>query len=425
MNTLFAWFLILANHVARGLFNPYLIPLITLGLLAWSLLRVFHARGQEGSGSGSFRHRWIHWTQLVCMLLKSSLSPSSRAILGNPASFKALYAITLSPLLIRKLPTGRKTLLLAAGALIFYVLNLFADPSIGIDVYVANNMGIDHLFNGLNPYSQAYPEELSGGRGYRPGFLYWPGTLYLEGLSKWLVGDIRGVLVLCWWVAPFFFPKRRSEAETLSLRVIWWFLPFLSLCLRCGWIDPILSFSATLLIHGITRRNWRVVSFSIALAASVKQYGGILGVFAIPYLFLTEGTRTAALRVTLQSAGIFGLLLMPFLLWDLHGFLDMTVLSHLEAVTRLDALNFTAWWTHVSGRAFPGLAQGIMTLIGFALGFLHLLRNARRDGLATLPESWAIAFGFSVVFGKFGFINYYWLWISFLILALVLEKQDE
>lgn len=356
------------------------------------------------------------------MLLKSSLSPSSRAILGNPLSIKALYALFLSPLFMSGLSPRKKTLLLGAGALIFYVLNLLADTAIGIDVFVANNMGIDHLFAGLNPYTQTYPEALSGGRGYRPGFLYWPGTIYLEGLSKLLVGDIRGILVLCWWSAPFFFPRRESSAEDVSLKAVWWFLPFLSLCLRCGWIDPILSFSASVLIFGIVKKKWWLVSGSIALAASVKQYGGLLGVFAIPYLFLTESTRAPALKVTFQAAGIFGLLLLPFLLWNLHAFLDMTLLSHLEAVTRLDALNFTAWWTAVTGRPFSGLAQGIMTLTGFALGFVHLFRNARNEGLQTLPEAWGIAFGFSVIFGKFGFINYYWLWISFLILALVLEK---
>lgn len=431
MNALFAWFLILATHVARGLLNLQLIPVITLWLAVWSVHRVFGLERlrlprprfqQGGAGILNFFHRWIHWTQLACMTLKSSLSPSNRVILGNPASIKVLYAIALCPVFLRALSPQKKTFLLAGGALIFYLLNLYADPAIGIDVYVANNLGLDHLFSGLNPYSQNYPEALSGGRGYRPGFLYWPGTLYLEALSRLLFGDIRVVLVLCWWLAPFLFPKRASPLEDVSLKATWWFLPFLSLCLRCGWIDPILSFCAAALVFGILRKRWWVASFAIALAASVKQYGGLLGVFAVPYLLLTGTDRTPALRTTLRSAVIFALLLLPFLIWDLRAFLDMTVLSHLDAVTRLDALNFTSWWTAITGREFVGAAQGIMTLTGFVIAFLHLVRNAKREGLKTLPEAWAIAFGFSVVFGKFGFINYYWLWISFLILAIALEK---
>jgi hypothetical protein len=66
-----------------------------------------------------------------------------------------------------------------------------------------------------------------------------------------------------------------------------------------------------------------------------------------------------------------------------------------------------------------------MTLCGFILAFAHLIRNSRRTGLRVLPEAWSIAFGFSVMFGKFGFANYYWLWISFLILALTLELPGQ
>ena len=424
MNALFVGFLILANHIARGLFNGYLIPIITLWLLIWSMNRAFRPFRLNVRILDGF-HRWIHPLQLLCMSLKSSLIPSSRAIIGEPSFFKILYALLLTPIWIRTLRPRVKTVLLASGALIFYLLNLYADPSIGIDVYVANNMGLDHLFSGRNPYTQSYPEALSGGRGYRPGFLYWPGTLYLEGLSRLIFGDIRVVLVLCWWLAPFFFKNQKSENETLSLKVTWWFLPFLSLGLRCGWIDPILSFSAAALLYGIVKRQEWVISLAIALAASVKQYGGLLGVFAIPYLLLSQSDRGIAIRTTLRSGILFLMLMIPFLAWDGSAFINMTLRSHLDAVTRLDALNFTSWWTAVTNQIFSSFAQGVMTLIGFGLGFLHLFRNAKSQGLRTLPEAWAIAFGYSVVFGKFGFINYYWLWISFLLLALTLENQNE
>ena len=41
-----------------------------------------------------------------------------------------------------------------------------------------------------------------------------------------------------------------------------------------------------------------------------------------------------------------------------------------------------------------------------------------------IAESWAIAFGFAMLFGKFAFCNYYWLLISFWILSLAFENVE-
>ena len=424
MNAIFAYFLILTNHVAHGLFNLHLIPVLTLWLGVWSFNRIF-SRLPSSPKAFQFFERYLPWTGILLMAIKPGGPALIPSLLGGTAFFRFFYPLTLCPLWIKTLSFKKKTTLLAAGALIYFIVSLVLDPSPGIDVFVANNMGLDYLARGLNPYAQFYPEALSGGRGYRPGFLYWPGTLYLEGLSRWIFGDLRVILALLWWSAPFFFRKSENPKRDLTLKVAWWFLPFLNFCLECAWIDPILAFCAAVLIYGITKRRIWVMAFAIALAASVKQYGGLLGAFAIPYLFFAGEKKGILLRLTLLAGFFFGLLMLPFLAWDLRAFVDMTLKSHLEATTRLDALNFTAWWITVTGGSFSNRAQGIMTLLGFVLGLFHLGRNSKRNGLKTLPEAWAMTFGFSVMFGKFGFANYYWLWISFLILALVLEQPEK
>ncbi len=424
MNPLFTQFLILTNHIAHGLLNTHLIPILTVFLLFWSLSRVFRA---EPSSERSLRffHRSSHWINLVCMIIKPGISSGIPSLSSSPHLFRIFYPLTLAPYWIRGLSVRRKTILLAAGAMIYYLASLASESTPGIDVFIANNMGLDHFFRGVNPYTQPYPQELSGGRGYRPGFLYWPTTLYLEGLSRLLFGDIRVILAVLWWAAPFFFPKTESSAQDLSLKTVWWFLPFLNFCLKWAWIDPILSFSVSVLIFGLLNRNWWISALAIALAASAKQFGGMFGAFALLYLFVSEPKKGPAFRVALLSAVLFGLLMAPFLLWDFHAFFDMTVKSHLEAAVRLDALTFTAWWIAVAGGEFSGRAQGIMTLVGFGLAVTHLIRNSRRAGLRTLPEAWSIAFGFSVVFGKFGFANYYLLWVSLMILTLTLERAAK
>jgi hypothetical protein len=424
MNAIFAYFLILTNHIAHGLFNLHLIPILTLWLGVWSFNRVFKSTPSSKKSFGFFE-RYLPWTNVVLMAIKPGGPAVISSLLGGTAFFRIFYPLTLCPIWIKNLSLKKKILLLASGALIYFLVALLLEPSPGIDVFVANNMGLDYLAKGLNPYAQFYPEALSGGRGYRPGFLYWPGTLYLEGLSRLIFRDLRVILVLLWWCAPFFFRKSTDPNRDLTLKVAWWFLPFLNFCLECAWIDPILAFCAAGLIYGITEKKTWVMALTIALAASVKQYGGLLGAFAIPYLFITEEKKGKVIKLTLLSGIFFSLLMLPFLAWDFHAFVDMTLKSHLEATTRLDALNFTAWWITVTGGSFSNRAQGIMTLVGFVLGFYHLVRNSKRIGLRILPEAWAITFGFSVMFGKFGFANYYWLWISFLILTLVLEQPAK
>jgi hypothetical protein len=424
MNAIFAYFLILTNHIAHGLFNLHLIPILTLWLGVWSFNRVFKGTPSSPKSFGFFE-RYLPWTNVILMVIKPGGPVVISSLLGGSAFFRFFYPLTLLPLWIKRLSLKKKTALLATGALVYYLVSLVLDPSPGIDVFVANNMGIDYLSKGLNPYAQFYPEALSGGRGYRPGFLYWPGTLYLEGLSRLLFGDIRVVLTLLWWCAPFFFRSSTDAERDLRLKAAWWFLPFLNFCLENAWIDPILAFCAAGLVYGISKKKLWVMALTIGLAASVKQYGGLLGAFAIPYLFFTEEKKGGVIKLILFSGLVFSLLMLPFLAWDLHAFVDMTLKSHLDATTRLDALNFTAWWITVTNGTFSNRAQGIMTLIGFALGIYHLFRNSKKNGLRTLPEAWAITFGFSIVFGKFGFANYYWLWISFLILALVLEQPAK
>jgi hypothetical protein len=113
----------------------------------------------------------------------------------------------------------------------------------------------------------------------------------------------------------------------------------------------------------------------------------------------------------------FILVLAPFVLWDPQAFLDMTVLSHLGAHVRPDALNFTVFWLKMTGQELPGVLQLGFVLVGLAFASLHIIKNRISRGLKTIPEAWAIFFGFSIFFGKFAFANYFLLMISFWLMA--------
>jgi uncharacterized membrane protein len=303
--------------------------------------------------------------------------------------------------------------------LLFYLTVLYLSPNPFIDVFHSNSSAVDYFLHGRNPYSQNYADIYGGQFDYHPGFLYWPGALYLQTVSKVLLGDIRAILVIAWWGAVFCFPNTNRHTE--SLRTIWWFIPFITFAFEQAWLDPLLSFTAAATLWAMNNRRWWLMAVAIAVAASVKQYGFVVGLFPITMLAL-EREWKVLVKVSLAAFIVFLLVLAPFFIWDPHGFVTMTITAHTEARARPDALNFTAFWMRYTGSPFPVFAQVGMTLYGFGLAIFHLIKNRARYRLMVIAESWAIAFGFSMLFGKFAFCNYYWLLISFLILSLAFDN---
>lgn len=294
------------------------------------------------------------------------------------------------------------------------VIGLFISPSPHIDVFQSNKLAVDFFLHGINPYSATYPEIYKHEFDYHPGFLYWPGALYLQTLSQLLFRDIRAVLLLA-WVAAGFLLRGRGR-----LTVLWLTLPFLAFGLEQAWLDPLISLGGALTLYAIRTKKLGLWVVAAVLAASVKQYGFMIGLFSMLYCALEYGIP-AVRKSFWQMAGCFLLLLLPMVLWNPHDFLQMTVFSHVSAKVRSDALNFTAFLLRTTGIELPGIVQLCFTALGLALAVYHVFSNRARRGLKVVPEAWAIFFGFSVFFGKFAFCNYFWLLISFWLLA---ESED-
>jgi hypothetical protein len=305
--------------------------------------------------------------------------------------------------------------------LLFYLTVLYLSPNPFIDVFHSNSSGVDYFLSGRNPYSQSYPDIYSGQFDYHPGFLYWPAALYLQTVSKVILGDIRAILVIAWWGAVFCFPNTNRHSQ--ALRIIWWFIPFIAFAFEQAWLDPLLSLTAATTLWSIKNRRWWLMAAAVAMAASVKQYGFVVGLFPTTMLALDREWKVLV-KVSLAAFILFLFALAPFLIWDTHGLLTMTITAHTSARARPDALNFTAFWMRHTGSPFPVFAQVGITLYGFCLAVFHLIKNRERRRLMVIAESWAIAFGFAMLFGKFAFCNYYWLLISFWILSLAFENVE-
>lgn len=306
--------------------------------------------------------------------------------------------------------------------LIYYFCILFLSPNPHIDVYQSNLIGVDFLLHHLNPYSQIYPDIYAGAFDYKPGYLYWPGALYLQTLSKLVFKDIRAATLLVWWVAAFFIPREHDHRS--QLQKVWWLLPFAPFGFEQAWLDPILSGFAALTLWSIHKKNYMLLATAIATAASIKQYGFILGGFSIFYFINLKKWKITA-NTLLVAALIFFIIMAPMLFWNPSDFISITLLSHSKALPRNDALNFTALWMRVTGYSFSSIFQALFTLLGFLLACFHIFKNHTLKGIAVVPESWVIAFGFSMLFGKFAFCNYYWLLISFLLMSVMYEVKTS
>jgi hypothetical protein len=399
---------------SKGFYDNWAFWLV-LAFFAWAYLRILRPAKSVPATPGLLEvsFYWVYpWI-------------SALLIADNPDFMYAGASLGVAVLLYRVAPIALNLVpskILPFLVLLFFIAVLFLSPDPGIDVFRSNSLGVKFFLHGFNPYSQKYPDIYHGQFDYHPGFLYWPGALLLQTLSKLFCGDVRAALVLAWWLAAFFFP--RSNRQFRALRKIWWFIPFIPYALEQGWLDPLLSLAAAATLWAMMNKRWRLMALAIATASSIKQYGFIIGLFPLGALALERQWKTLA-KVGLASIGLFLVVVAPFFIWDFHGFLTMTVNEHVSAATRPDSLNFTSFWIRAFETPFPAWAQLGMTLYGFALAIFHLTRNYSRVRLAVIPECWAMSFGFAMFFGKFAFCNYYWLLISFLILSLAFEQSRE
>jgi hypothetical protein len=397
-------------HLGRGGYNPTA-PLLTLSFLIW----VFRVLRDPRAGEGwSLRDRFLEALPVYFCFLAAfkpnlaSLAPDRQALfdLMRWGTFVAVAVLAWTRVRAR---FALHALLFLGAGLVVPLLS----PSPFIDVFQSNTLGVDHLLAGRNPYVQVYPDIYRGAYDYLPGFLYWPGTLLLEALSKALTGDIRILQILLWWGVPILMFRCRPGAESERIGAVWWSLPFLAFGFEQAWIDPMLSFSLGVMLLA---RKEGIAGGVAGLAATIKQYGGMFGAFALVHR-LCAGRIRSGVRFALAAALTFAALVVPFLIWNPQAFLEMTVSRHVSAAVRSDALNFTAFAIRNFGSAPPAAVQASAIGLGLILSLWHQWKNGARRGIRSIPESCAILFGFSMFFGKFAFCNYHWLLISFWLLS--------
>lgn len=312
-------------------------------------------------------------------------------------------------------------LLLGASALLLLAslaLVPKASPAPAIDVFTVGTQGADLLAQGQNPYQATYQDIYQGRYSYKPGYLYWPGTLILQTPSRLLLGDIRYLSILCqvsaavslWLLTPGAAPRKWLTT------LLWLSFPVSFVMLEKAWIDILVVGLFPLFLIAARTRHTALSGLCLGLICSIKQYNALLALLAIPWLWRTFGSRKFALGVT-WAVATWAAIVLPFVAWDPQVFYRETLQAVSLLPMRADAMTVQAWllaeWNIVCPQALPN------ALYLVALGVLFYLCRATPTEDRYL---WAVTTMFTIVFllGKQAFLNYYF-WLAYL-LVIQLSK---
>jgi hypothetical protein len=407
-------------HIGRGGYSRSA-PLLTGAFLVWAFSVI---RGSRPSAQSKGYSRMLKWLPVVFLFfsaVRPNLSlPDDQASLVFCWIRWALFVAVSVLVGMPRLSLGMRFLGVSIAFLCLGISIPILTPDPFIDVFRSNKLGVEHFLAGRNPYSQVYPDIYGGIYDYQPGFLYWPGTLWVQTVSQLFTGDIRFIQILLWWLVPVMMYRHFRTEHSTRIGFIWWSLPFLPFGFSQAWIDPMLSFSLAMMLLSLAQGRSGCgagrAGFWAGWGASIKQYGGIFGLFGMFHLGFS-GSIKRALALAASGAIVVMMVFAPFLIWNAPALLEMTVSRHVLASIRMDALNFTAFYARIFGVPPPAFVQLGAVLVGLIGAVFHQWKSARKCGLRTIPESCAILFGFSMFFGKFAFCNYHWLLISFWLLA--------
>jgi hypothetical protein len=338
--------------------------------------------------------------------------------------FLAALAAVIGGLLTLTKPPGKTAERFLAGALVLTFAALVLIPRISpkpfIDVFFNNTSATDYLLQGKNPYPQAYTELYQGAFGYKPGFLYFPGTFLGLVVGRALFGDIRagmllalaiGALALSWATLREKLDARwRYGLPTLALAFA--VMPFV---VEQSWIDPLLVAPTILAAVLVSERRWIGAGIAFGILIATKQYGfvmaGLLGLWG-----LRLDARSALSRAAPVAACTALAILAPFALANPDVFYASTVVSQMKPAMRLDAFNLAVHLAR-NDMALPVPVALALSASGgiFSAAWLAI---RKRPGLADAAAALFASFATAFLFGKWAFCNYWYLVCAFIPLWL-------
>jgi Glycosyltransferase family 87 len=315
---------------------------------------------------------------------------------------------------LRRASLAKRLLLVAmVAAMTAKCMVPIASPSPHVDVWTIAEEAVSRLLAGRNPYTEAYPDIYAGAFAYEPRLTYPPGYVLAIVPARLIFGDVRWASVLSegvsLWLIVRFFGKERG----LWAAWAWALFPTSLLMIEQAWVDlflvPLQLGALLMLRQGQIKR----AGIALGVAATIKQFGLGLVLFAALWTWRRYGWR-AALALCVSAAGMLSAIVLPFAFWDGHGLWLGVAGNILSFAPRVDAVS---WSGYALRHGLPGLPQSLAALCALGALLLGARLALRRESTAWLVGG-ALFFLVTFLFAKQAFCNYYTWVASLLFVAL-------
>lgn len=437
----------LALLMTHGHFHGMVIA-VAFGFLTASFFLVF--RFNQLSKTAPSQRNHLLFSLIIFSQILLALKSNQMIYIEVPSSIDTLNTFLViafvSTLLLLAVRTKISVNSMGAIALFCLFLAAWQVPSAAphpfIDVFVNNTEGVNFLLNDLNPYQQSYVDIYNNAYDYHPGFLYFPGLLYVIAPFKFIFGDIRYANITGHFLAAALLvvAARRHTVDSKTpwlLGIVWASLPIQYFVFEQAWSDPILVGLAAVAFWSLIHRNAQILqTTALSLLFAVKQYAFFPAFFSlIPGIFSEPFPFRKSIRKAIGIGLLFVILMSPFLIWDGEALYSMTIANQANPKPRLDAFNMTAYFARKLAFDFNEILRISTTLIGVGLGVWIIYSAQKRKNhlsFAAIPAACLIAYGFAFFFGKWAFCNYHyfllsfipWIWLDFLSAATP-ERQRQ
>ncbi|HNN52965.1 MAG TPA: hypothetical protein PKO07_18175 [Pseudomonadota bacterium] len=314
---------------------------------------------------------------------------------------------------------------IGAGKLLLILLGVFLVRRPLIDVWQLQQLAVDFLLQGKNPYTTPVPDIYRGGYsfGHQVYYSYAPLNLLLSIPAKALLGDYRYGLVASLLAALLLFRKTGRLLGVSSYQIDFLTLlailhPRLERMVIYGWLEPymILLLAVCFYLWASGRGGLFATALVLCLPL-LKQY------VAAPLLLYVLIMRPR-LAVLFGAGALAILAVTPLLMWNFDATIRNGLLFFVRSIGfRMDSLSLAVPWFLLSGYQL-GVKTSLFVQLAMGLCSLWLMP---RDlpALARFVMASAASLFASFLFAPQAFLNYYYFVSVLLLWAALLLSPSE